>query len=432
MSAKITLRTVKAVRPDPSGAVRYLFDSDLKGFGLKVTAAGVKTYFAQGRVGKGRRAAKVRYIIGKHGTWTPDKARDEAQEVLRKMRKGRDPRDERDADKQAITVSELCDEYLRKAEDGEIRTRFGEPKRASTLAVDRGRIERHIKPLIGRKLVKNITQADIISFLAAVERGKTAAVIKTKKRGKAVVKGGPAAAVRAVRLLQGIFGYAIARRDRDDNPAVGIKLAKDKERDRVLDAEEYQRLGDALMTAEMRGMNPTALRAIKMLALTGARRGEITCLRWPEIDAKRRLITLQVTKTGTSTRPISRAAQRLIESLPKIDPIYVFPAAGGGKPFTGLPRIFRRIVQLAEVEQVTPHTLRHSFATYANALGLTEATTAALIGHARRRTSTARYTHQIDSVLATATDAVAGHIEAMMKGEAQQGAADVVVPLRSA
>ena len=81
-------------------------------------------------------------------------------------------------------------------------TRRGKAKRASTLAIDAGRIERHIKPLLGHRNVKDLRAEDLVSFRDDVIGGKTAADIKTTKlRGRAIVKGGPGTAARAVGLL---------------------------------------------------------------------------------------------------------------------------------------------------------------------------------------------------------------------------------------
>jgi len=143
MKAKITKRTVDAAKPDRRDT--FIWDTEAKGFGLKVTPAGNKVYVLQYRFG-GR---VNRYTIGRHGSpWTPNEARDEAGRLLGMVKDGKNPAALKSADKAEKTVAELCDLYLAEG---------CETKKPSTLATDKGRIERHIKPLLGRKRVKDIT-----------------------------------------------------------------------------------------------------------------------------------------------------------------------------------------------------------------------------------------------------------------------------------
>src|SRR5215218_7989438 len=112
------------------------------------------------------------------------------------------------ADRDALTVAELCSEYFDKTGRGLILTRSGKPKKPSTLSVDRGRAERHITPLLGSRAVKDLTTADLRSFLRDVTAGKTAANIKTEK-SRAIVRGGAGTASRGMGLLGAIFTYAV-------------------------------------------------------------------------------------------------------------------------------------------------------------------------------------------------------------------------------
>lgn len=434
-TVRITKRTVDAARP-VAGKTVYVFDRDVKGFGFKVTPEGVRTYFVQYRAGKGRRAPKRRYFIGRHGSpWTPETAREEAGRVLSKMKLGNDPHAERQADKAALTVAELIKLYLDKADSGELRTRSGLPKKASTLAVDRGRITRHILPLLGNRLVKDLTREDIEAFLAAVAAGKTATdgVLTPdddptiKRRGRVMVTGGEGTAKRTVGLLGAILHFALKRRIIPHNPAHGLDLSKDGRRDRWLDADEYRALGAALAGSDAKTYAKKAAHAaIELIALTGLRRGEAAGLRWQEIDAKRRVLKLADSKTGESVRPLGKATLALLDGLPRRDPVYVFPAAAGGKPMVGLPHVARDLFAKAGLPDVTLHTLRHSLATAANALGYAEATIAALLGHARHSV-TSRYAHNIDSVLLAAADRVAQYIDDAMTDRATASAE--IVPL---
>ena len=189
----------------------FIWDGDLKGFGLKVCSGGRKSYVCKYRLGTGRNAPTRRMTIGTHGSpWTPEQARKRASQILGLVAHGEDPAHAKQADKDVLTVSQLCDRYL---EHG------AATKKASTLATDRGRIERHIKPLLGRMRVPDVKRADVSRFLQDVAAGKTAVDVKTGARGRAIVRGGKGTATRTVGLLGGIFSFAVESGWISENPA---------------------------------------------------------------------------------------------------------------------------------------------------------------------------------------------------------------------
>jgi integrase len=191
-----------------------------------------------------------------------------------------DPAAEKHAKRNAKTVAELCDLYLADAKAGRLSTRRVQ-KKSSTLSVDNGRIERHIKPLLRRRAVTAVTREDIEAFMRDVASGKTAGRTKTaKRRGLARVRGGNGAASRAVGLLGAIFTYAVRLRMRPDNPVHGVMRPADGKRDRRLSDDEYGALGSALINAAKVNMWPPATAATRFLALTGWRSGEALSLRW--------------------------------------------------------------------------------------------------------------------------------------------------------
>jgi integrase len=317
--------------------------------------------------------------------------------------------------------------YLADAEAGRLLTRSKAPKKASTLAIDKGRIERHIKPLLGGFPVAAVARDDVERFLHDVAEGRTAGKTKTaKKRGLARVTGGRTAATRAVGLLGAIFTYAVRRRMRADNPAHGVERFADRERDRRLSDDEYEALGEALRMAEASGLWPPAVAAARFLVLTGWRSGEALGLRWPEVgDLARRTATLADTKTGRSIRPLPHAACDVLENLPRMAGDRMFPPSRGG-PNTILhfKKFWPRIAKLGGLPaDITPHVLRHSFTSLAADLGYSEPTIAALVGH-KGRSVTSRYVHSADAVLPAAADAVANRTAELM-GDTKP-AADVV------
>jgi len=228
---------------------------------------------------------------------TPDEARREARRLLSEVERGLDPAEQLQQERNAITVADLCGEYLAKAEAGLIIGRKGSPKKASTLEVDRGRIARHIIPLVGKKPLKDLTSVDVKRFLEAVMSGKTAITVKTKPRGLARVTGGPTAAVRALGLLGGMLTYAKEVGYIEHNPARGIRKPADKRRSFRLALKGYRDLGHALEAAERNGEHWQALVAIQLLAVTGCRRAEIVKPKWSEVDFGSSCLRLGDTKT---------------------------------------------------------------------------------------------------------------------------------------
>ena len=283
------------------------------------------------------------------------------------------------------------------------------------LISDRGRIARHIVPLLGRKSVASVTRNDIDGFMHDIATGKTASRQKTKPRGLSVVRGGRGVASRSVGLLGAIFTYAIRKGLRFDNPAHGIVRFADGRRQRRLTDDEYRQLGRALKTAEV--WKP-AIAATWLMILTGWRRGEVLGLRWSEVDLPRRTARLADTKTGASLRPLSELACMVIQSQPMIGDM-VF-ASRSGEMIVGYRKMWLRIAKLVGLPaDITPHVLRHSFASLAADLGYSEPTISSLLGH-KTHSITSRYVHSADAVLLAAADAVASATMKLMTSDQPQ------------
>jgi integrase len=438
---RITKSFVDGAKPDPrrvqAGAATFFFDDRLTGFGLKVTPDGAKSYVAQYRDGRGRGADKVRKVIGRHGDpWTADTARAEADRILSAATLGRSAVHQERAEKQALTVADLCEQYLKAAAAGVPMGRGSRAraKKPLTIRYDRGRIARHIIPLLGKMSVKKVTSADVRKFVDDIVTGETAideARTETngvRKHGRLRVEGGPGAARRALELLGGIFAYG---RDRGlcDSPTHGVAKPVSEAKDRFLNADELQRLGAALTAAETEGESVDFCQAIRLIALTGCRRNEILNLKWSEVDIGEHSIHLEDSKTGKSKRPIGKAAMDLLQvraANKKPDQIYVFESRKKpGQPMVGVNNVFERIAAAAKIDDASLHTLRHSLATHANDLGYGEATIAGILGH-KLQSITSRYTHKIDRALILAADDIAGHIARMLDGRPLEDSADVV------
>lgn len=420
---KLTKRTVDAVAPSAGDVFAWdSGDGSVKGFGLRVKPSGVKSFLIQYRNKHGR---SRRYTIGKYGVLTAEEARDQAKQHLAAVARGEDPAQQRGEDRSAWTIKDLCADYLTQAEAGNIVTRRQAAKRASTLATDAGRIDRHILPLLAHRVVRDLKSSDVRAFFVSVKAGKTAANVKTeKKRGRAIVTGGQGTAKRTVGLLSGILAHAVALGLIDRNPAHGLRLPADGRRKLADFPAKYAALGRALSAAEANAEPWQAVAAIRLAALTGMRRGEVSGLRWQEVDLSARLLHLSESKTGESLRPLGLAAIKVLRSILARGHAgeFVLPAERkDAAAFGGLPKAYIRIVQNDHLKEddralladLTLHGLRHGFATTADGLGLTLPTVAALLGHAAGGV-TAGYVARVDTVLASAADKVSDEVARLM------------------
>lgn len=409
---KLIKRIVDAAEPREKQF--SIWCSDLRGFGVFVNPSGTRTYFVDYRNAQGVRR---RMTIGRHGALTTEEARKLALATLGSTVRGEDPAHERATRRSSITVAELCDDYAKACGKGLILGKRGLSKKMSTLETDRGRIERHIKPLLGRKLVKDVTRADVTRFIHDVTAGKTATVEKTGLRGKAVVEGGRGAATRTAGLLGGILTYAVSVGIIEANPATGVRRPADGKRNRRLTPDELKALGGALVAAEAEGECWQAIAGTKLFAFTGCRLQEIEGLRWSEVDIAGRCLRLRDSKEGASVRPLGRPAVQVLERLKRAPgSIYVLPAARMGKGhYGGLPGGVKRITTRAGLKGVTSHVMRHTLASIAGDLQFSRPTIAALLGQAGG-TVTDQYIHQLDAVLLAAADKVTDEVQRQMVG----------------
>jgi integrase len=406
MRGKITKRTVDATLPGERDV--FLWDADLRGFGLKVSPAGSKVYLVQYRLG-GREARTQRYTIGKHGSpWTPDKAREEAGRLLGRVANEVDPIKEREArlaahqvDAEAPTLAEFASRYI---------DEYAKPyKKPRTVEEDERNLRLHIKPTLGKLKLKDITPADIAKFHAG---GRDT----------------PTNANRCRALLSHLFKMAEVWGERPpgSNPCRYVEKFGERKRERFLSADELARVADALDGAEGKEP-PSAIAAIRLLILTGCRLSEILSLRWEWVDFERGCLTLPDSKTGAKTVPLGAPALRALAELPRQGGSpYVLPAERGNGHFVGIQKPWQRVRATAGVDDVRIHDLRHSFASIAVSGGDSLYLVGKVLGHRQSRT-TERYAHLKDDPLRAVADRTSERIAAIMQG----GRGTKVVPLPS-
>jgi integrase len=407
---KITKRVVDAIRTPASGEL-YVWDTELKGFGVRKMPSGVAAFLIRYRNGRGR---DRKMVLGRVGVLTPDEARALARDRLADVAHGQDPSVDRKTDKAAMDVRALCELYLSKAAKGLILGKGGRPKKPSTLSRDISNINRHILPLLGNRIVADLRSSDIQDFMDDIVDGRTALVEKSfKLRGKSIVSGGRGAAARTVGLLGGIMTFARKSGIIEQNPVTGVHRPADQKNEVRLKPDDYARLGTILARIEASGVSRGAA-VIRMIALTGARRGEIESLSRKAIEEAEQRMTLVDSKENRSVRPIGKVAMQIASLQPQVAGCpYVFPGEKGESHYKGVCGVWNRIKKDVTDEKITLHTLRHSFASVAGDLGYRESTIAGLIGHAAGSV-TGRYVHPLDEVLIRAVNKVSATIARYM------------------
>jgi integrase len=402
---KLTKRTVDAAKPE--GRDYFLWDDDLPGFGLRVFASGRKSWLIQYRMGRTLR----RFTIGPHGAFTPDEARTRAAKLLQSIRDGADPAEDKQERLNAETVAELAERYLG-AEGREKKPR----KKESSWKRDENAIRCHVLPLLGRKIVRSLTQAQIERFQIDVAEGKTARDEKTGFRRRSIVRGGKGTAARATAALRAMLSFAVARKLIATNPATGVELFKPKTIERPLYEHEIGALARGMAILEDLGMlSPNMAAAVELLLLTGARKTEITALRWDYVDFQRGALMLPDSKVGARPVPLSSAAIRVLSELPRRSE-WVLPSTRTEGPIVGLQKAWEMVRVWCGFEDARLHDLRHSFATYAVTEGASLYLVGKVLGHKQTRT-TERYAHVANNPVRAVADQTADVLAKLMSAK---------------
>jgi len=413
---KLTLRTVEAAEPRPAEYV--LWDHDLSCFGVRVRPGGGKTFIVRTRIGTGRAGRKATITIGKPGAMTVEEARRKARAAIAEAAAGKDPSPVA-LRANPTTVEGLCKLWLERAalrsrQRGRLAGQVRDPK---NIAIDVGRLNAHVYPLIGSMRLDQVNANVISRFRDSVARGDTAKVTRTKPRGFARVRGGEGTASRTLRLLSSILSFGVREGLLAANPALGVEKTPDRALERFLSPEEMRRLGEALSDLDAQGAPSAGLAIIRMLALSGARKGEIEKLKWSEVDLNTGFLRLARSKTGAKLIPITGPMRAILEErakLPATD--YVFESADKETYFQGTPKLWVRVRELAALEDVRLHDLRHSAASFGLAGGLGLEVIGKLLGHTDIKT-TRRYAHLSEGHVRAAAESMADGIQQMLGGK---------------
>jgi len=360
-SGKITKRSVDAALPMPTSDT-FLWDDELRGFGLKVTSAGSKSFVYQYRMG-GRESKTRRWTIGAYGSpWTPSTARSEAERIAKLVGQGIDPIDaDRERRRQAVDLAFAT--YSIKFEASCVGAGW---KRMveRTLRI-------HTIPVLGNKPIPLITRADISDVLDRLPAGQQALRRNT------------------FAVLRRLFRWAMGRGDLERSPCEGMETpAAVKARDRVLDDGELSRVWFASADAG-RLFGPI----VRLLIVTGQRRGEVTGLSWEEVNRANRCWTLPGARSKNGEAhviPLGDLATAILdgvagsENWPKRGIIF---ATSGGKVFAMHAKGKKKLDRLIAEDGHAPlshwrlHDFRRTLATGFQRLGVRFEVTEAVLNH---------------------------------------------------
>lgn len=337
----------------PRGNERYeVFDSKVPGFAVRVFPSGIKSfvllYRQQGRL--------RRMTLGRYPVISLSEARRLAQRALNSVAHGSDPQQSKTEARNGIAFGETVDTF--------IATHCARFNRART-AHETARILR--SQFVVRwdaRDVRDIARADVIVVLDRI-----------------VAIGASSAANNALAAIRKFFNWAIERGLIDTNPCVGLKKpAPHRSRDRVLSDGE---LAQVFRAAIAEGYPYGAI--VALLILTAQRRGEVTEMRWSEIDFDKATWTIPAARTKSNRMqvlPLVPQALATLAAVPRFNDDRVFPAqAASSNSFSGFSRAKKRLDEVSGVTQWVVHDLRRTAATGMARLGVAPHVVERILNH---------------------------------------------------
>ncbi len=385
---RLTKRAVDALETERRDAL--FWDRDLAGFGVRVHATGRKAFVAQSRGPGGIK----RVTLGRDGEMSCEEARRQAAIVIDRIKSGEDPVPKPPAAEPTVAV--LAERFM--------RTYVERRLKPGSVVEYRTMLDKYILPALGGMALSGVRRAQISAFHHGM-------------------RGMPSRANTSLHVLSRMFSLAEAWDlvPPGRNPCRGVPLYRTRSRERFLTTEEYRRLGRTLKEAEADGsIWPPAIKAIRLLMLTGCRRNEILNLKWDDVDRTAGVLRLKDAKAGPRMVPLTNPVRRVLETLPrKRGEPWVILGQKPGRNLQSLYYYWRPIRERAGLSDVRIHDLRHSFASRALALGESLYTIGKLLGHATVPT-TARYTHLMLRAEKDAASRVGGSIGVHLTNEKEE------------
>jgi integrase len=388
MSQHLTDAIVRRL-PVPAKGNKVHYDDEVSGFGIRITAGGARSYVLRYRV-RGSMRERT-YTIGDAAHWRATAARTEAKRLKLVIDQGGDPQGELQDERAAPTMLDLTQRF-----EAEHLPRLRPLSRSFYPTVLRDRV----LPFFGAKTkVADVTYGDIDRFHRAI-----------------TVEGSPYAANRYTGLVSKMFNLAARWEMCERNPCQGVERNYEAKRRRYLTGDELARLTTALVEHD----DQQAANIIRMLLLTGARRGEVFAMRWADVELGTGVWTKLASTVKQQTDhivPLSAPARQLLAKIRAVQrPLgeYVFPGRYGRGHRETINKNWTRLCKAASIDNLRIHDLRHSYASHLASAGVSLHTIGALLGHASPST-THRYAHLLDDPLRAATEKVGAIVTAAGK-----------------
>lgn len=374
MPEKLTDKLVKSL-PSPTAGNRITYDSEVRGFGIRATKSGAKAFILNYRTSGRER----RITIGSYPDWSVAAAREQAKTLKREVDIGEDPMGRRHEDRAAPNVEALAERYL---------AEYAVRKAQRTYRDEQSMLQKLVLPDLGKLKVHDVHHDDIDRVHRAIGAKR------------------PVRANRVAQMMSKMFNLAVRWGYRLDNPVNGWHRNPEHRRTRYLSSDELYRLTRAL---DGHG-NQRSANAIRLLLLTGARRGEVLTATWDQFDLNKGVWTKPSAHTKQRKEhrvPLSATAIELLRKM-RADSgptRYLFPGEDPEKPLQEIKRFWTRVCLDARLDDCRIHDLRHTYASILASAGLSLPVIGALLGHTQPNT-TARYSHLFDDPLREATDRV--------------------------
>ncbi|ARJ64682.1 hypothetical protein WV31_02845 [Magnetospirillum sp. ME-1] len=360
MKAKLTDAFVKNITPPASGRLDIV-DETTPGLVLRVMASGVKSWSIRYRP-KGRKQLRESY--GTYPSTSLSDARARAKALTAAASVGRDLVSEEAAaaaakaeeEAKAKTIADVVADY--------IKAHVAKTRKAG---VTEKLFANHIVPVLGKKTVGELRRADVVELLDS---------LKNKGwRTNAQVN-------RVHAALKACLNWAVEREYLDANPAAVVKKqVTERPRDRVLSDGELKAIWEA---TDVRTDPSRAF--IRLLILTGARRDEIRCMTWSEIDLEKGIWTLPKARNKghrDHVVPLSNEVKAILEALPRLGECVI--TTDGKIPYAGqksLKESLDKAVGASNWEHWTLHDFRRTVTTGMSALGVREEHRERALNHA--------------------------------------------------
>ncbi len=383
----LTERIIRDAKPE--ARPRLLWDEQVRGFGVRITPAGVKSYVLNYRVDGRER----RLTIGRCAELSLREARERAGRELVAIRAGEaDPLERRRERRRAPAVREGLDRFF--DEWTPERQRIGRLK-ASTVREYRKHAGRYVGPALGALKVASVTGRHVERMVDGLPRTQRNRLL--------------AFTSRLFRLFES-WGW----REQNTNPARGIERARETPRDRTLAASELHALSAALDSLADR--HPAAVAAIRFAAVTGLRIGEVLAIRWADVDVEQARLTILDGKSGRRQHDLPIPALAVFGGILRINDDWAFSTGCSHVTYRHVRTVFAEAVRVAGLVDVRLHDLRRGVMTRAAAAGVGTHVLRDLLGH--RTTAMAdRYVSTLGTPVRDAREAIGAEIAAAMAGK---------------